>query len=687
MKTTKKVLSVILAVLLAFACTAVAFAAELANYVVYNNTVSAFEGLKYNKGYHLLCVPEYVDFIDAVLAENKLPDDLDASEQYLVNEAVANIEAAKAELLTDKFLKAATPEIDAAFAEIDDLFAALGELTEEQQTRVDELKAQVNAMKADKANVSKAELEEIIAELEEIKAYIDSSDAADYSKYDYDLAAFAMLKDNRAYQELCIPGYSAYIDQIIEEVTLPRDLTVADQYLINDAVNKIAEAKALLISDAYMKASASDIDALIAEIEDYIAGLEDLTAAEQAKVDELQAKLDALKAEDKENVSRKELADIKAALESIKYELDDTRPADYTRYDKEVRAFSDLRYNKGYLELCTPDFIAYIDQILEEVALPRDLTVKDQYLIDEAVAKILDTRDTLISDEFMKADSSEIDELIAEIEKTLDGITNITDEVKDEVDALKEYLDELKNNKDDISKKEIEEIKEALEALKEILDQISVGSADYTDYNYWYPQVTARAQHPWYYSIFIPEYAEIVEAFIEEVTIPADLTADKQYIVDKAVATILDFDEKLRTEYFRNDMGPADYTDYSYWYPQITARAQHPYYYKTFDDSYVQIVEEFIAEVTIAEDLPAYKQYIIDEAVEKLLAFDEKLKNEDFAKRTAEAEAAAISDEAVECDDLCHDTGILGRLTYGLIRVLRSLFGIPNVCKTCGAAY
>ena len=134
-------------------------------------------------------------------------------------------------------------------------------------------------------------------------------------------------------------------------------------------------------------------------------------------------------------------------------------------------------------------------------------------------------------------------------------------------------------------------------------------------------------------------------------------------------------------------MGPADYTDYSYWYPQITARAQHPYYYKTFDDSYVQIVEEFIAEVTIAEDLPAYKQYIIDEAVEKLLAFDEKLKNEDFAKRAAEAEAAAISDEAVECDDLCHDTGILGRLTYGLIRVLRSLFGIPNVCKTCGAAY
>ncbi len=679
MKTTKKVLSVFLAIILTFACTAVAFAAELANYVVYNNTVMAFESLKYNKGYQQLCVPEYVDFIDAVLAENELPDDLDASQQYLVNEAVANIEAAKAELLTDKFLKASAPDIDSTFAQIDELFAALGDLTDEQQARVDELKALVSEMKADKNNVSKAELDSIIKELEEIKNYVDGTNAADYSKYDYDVASFAMLKDNKAYQELCIPAFSAYIDEVLAEVALPRDLTVADQYLINEAIDKIAEARAILISDEYMKASANDIDSLIAEIKDFIAGLEDLTAAEQAKVDELQANLDTL-ANSKENVSKKDLADILAALENLKYELDDTRPADYSVYDIEVRTFSDLRYNRAYLELCIPAFIDYIDQILEEVSLPRDLTVKDQHLIDEAIEKLRDARNNLISDEYMKADESEIDELIAEIEKVLDGITAITDEVKDEVDALKNYLDELKNNKENVSKNDLQEILDALKELEELLKDITAEPADYTDYNYWYPQVTARAQHPWYYSIFIPSYPEIVEAFIEEVTVPAGLTADKQYIIDEAVEKLLDFDEKLRTEYFRNEMGPADYTDYNYWYPQITARAQHPWYYETFDDSYAQIVEEFIAEVTIAEDLPAYKQYIIDEAVEKLLAFDEKLKNEDFAKK--EAEVAAIDEEA-DCDCFCHGTSIISRLASALIRALKKLFGIQDICNYC----
>lgn len=611
MKITKKVLSIVLSVLLAFACTAVAFAAEIADYTAYNNAVASFEGLKYNSAYQRLCVPEYIDYIDAVLAEVALDEDLDASEQNLIDEAIAKIDAARSELLTEKFMKASRSEIDSAFAEIDKIFAVLKDLTPEQQARVDELTATVEAMKADKDNVSQSELDAILNELKEIESYVDNTGAADYSKYDYEVATFELLKTNTAYQKLCISSYVDYIDEVLAEVALPDDLTVAEQYLIDEALAKIAEARALIISEEYFKAAESDIDSLIAEIEDFITGLEDLSAAEQAKVDELQAQLNELKAKDKNDVSKKELADILAALETLKYELDDTRPADYAEYDIAVENFSNLRYNSAYQRLLVEGYVDYIDEILAEVALPRDLTAKDQYLIDEAVAKIMVAREALLSDEFMKADTSEIDSLIAEIEKTLDGITAITDEVKDEVNALKEYLDELKNNKDDISKEEIEEIKAAIEALKEILDQISVGPADYTDYNYWYPQITARAQHPFYPTIFVPSYPQIVEEFIAEVTIPTNLTADKQYIVDEAVAKLLDFDEKLKNEYFRNE-------------PAEAVRAEK-------------------AVATVAEE--------------------------------------------TDCECFCHSSSIFSRLTFGLIRALRNLFGIEDTCKLCAEAH
>lgn len=549
-KTTKKILSIILVVMLSFACVSTAFATG-ASYANYDNTVTAFEGLKYNAGYQKLCVPEYTDYIDAVLAANKLPRDLDASEQYLVDEATANILAAKAELLTEKFMKAPRTEIDEAFAQADSILAALGDLTAEQQAQVDALKAELDALKADKDNVSVDELNAIIAELEAIKNYVSETEAADYAAYDYSVTAFEALLLNKGYQALCIPAYADYIKEVLAANELPRDLTVKDQALIDEAVANIAAAKAELLSDTYLKASAADIEAAFEAIDAFIAGLDELTEAEQAEVDALKAIVDEMKA-NAENVSVNDLAILNAAFENLKYALDDTRPADYSVYDIEVTNFSNLRYNKAYIELCTPDFVDYIDSVLAAVELPRDLTVKDQHLIDAAVEEIKAARAVLISDEYMKADKNAVDSLIAELEKVLGEIGDIADEIKDEVEAAEEMLEELKNNKDTVSKNDLAEALEALEELKELIKEAeNAAPADYTDYDYWYAQITARARHPFYTTIFVPEYTEIAEAFIAEVTLPRNLKAYQQGIIDEAVAKLLAFDEMLKNEAFR----------------------------------------------------------------------------------------------------------------------------------------
>lgn len=401
MKTTRKILSVILALVMAFACSSIAFAVG-ADYSEYNMLASDLENLKYNKAYQQLCIPGYAEYIDAVLSENEIAADLDASEQDIIDAASANIAAAKAALITDKFLKAPADAVDEAFKDIDELFAVLDGLTADQQAEVDALKAQVNEMKADRAGITEADLAEVIAKLETIKAYLDTTKPADYSAYDLEYYSFSILKENKAYQIICVADFADFIDAVLAETALPKDLTLADQELIYTAIEKIKAAKNALFTDEYLVAPAADVDAAVAQAEAFLAGLE-VEADKQAFVDEYAAKVAAFKAQDKKTISITDLADFVNDFEAFKITLDDTRPADYTQYAYEVSSFEALKYNKGYLETRDPAYIDYIDQVLAETELPDDLQAKDQYLIDAAVAKILEAKEVVLSAEFDKA--------------------------------------------------------------------------------------------------------------------------------------------------------------------------------------------------------------------------------------------------------------------------------------------
>ena len=462
--------------------------------------------------------------------------------EALTDDAKAAIEAAiAAAKATDENLT----QSEADTAILDAAVAAAKDAADKAAAAI----ADGSALKADYSA-----LEEAIAKLEELLKTENLTDAA----YNYIANAIAAAKS--------VP---AGLTQSEEDKETMADYLEAAQTAIISAQDNISFGSAL-------KGDYSALDAEIAALEELL-NTEGLT--DEAKA-EIQAAIDAAKAVDRgltqSPADRATIADAaaaaKAAADKAAAAIADgsALKADYTALENEIARLEEFLKTEGLTDAAKKIIQAAI--AAAKATEDKDLTKSeaDTKELNEAVAaikRIADQMEAAIANgAALKADPTAAEKAKEKLEDLL-KTENLTDEakaeIKKEIEKLEEILEKIEKQQLTAANQDIIDsaVEEANNAADKIAADIESGAARKADYSALNAAVAALGALKDKDNLTPAVTAALEAALNDALAVEAGLTADKQGIINAAVAAAQEVIDDVNAAIADGSAFNADYTE------------------------------------------------------------------------------------------------------------------------------
>ncbi len=493
--------------------------------------------------------------------------------------------------------------------------------------------------------------------------YENLKEGADYGDY---FAAYVKAQDiiatnnddgygNKLYEEEEYNSFVETVTNINNALDKNLDANEGNQKKIDDATNGIIDAISNLEANKY--ADYTGLEELISQANKILA--EEAANPGTYTQSTITALTNAVNAA--ENVERDLLANdenqaiidnaadnLKEAIDGVKYK------ADYSEYEK-AKDEADGIIEGGNADSIYTDvaYQEYLDKVAEiDGSLDKDLADLDSsnQKIEDATKALEEAKATLEANK--KADYTEFDKAVEELEKIVNNPDVYTEETvqaaQDALDAANQVPDNLVVGENNANQDIIDS---ATDAMNQVIINAQKNPADYTAYDNAKAEADAVINtgnvdengNAIYDETAFEEYKKAVESI--DASLPKDLTADNQSVVDNAKDALEDLKATLEAN------KKADYTDYNNAKTEADNLVNddgngNPIYDEETFQQYKEAVEKLDSELN--KDLSADDQAIVDKATEDLT----DLRTELDATKGSEQE---VIDPETKVDEIVDD--------------------------------
>ena len=528
----------------------------------------------------------------AITAADDVVAGLTADKQDIIDAAVAAaqtvIDEVNAAIADGSALRADYTDLDNAIAELMDIYddnkgdftAAAEKAITDAITAAEAVSRELTKSAEDTA-VLNAAIKKVLNAYDAARDAIADGSAlkADYTALE---EAIAKLEELLKTENLTDAAYNYIANAIAAAKSVPAGLTQseADRETMADyleaATIAVESAEDNISYGTALKGDYSALDAEIARLEELLK-TEGLT--DEAKA-EIQAAIDAAKAVDRGLTrSPADRATIAAAAEAAKAAADKAAAAiadgsalkaDYTALENEIARLEEYLKTEGLTDAAKKIIQAAI--AAAKATEDKDLTKSeaDTKELNEAVAaikRIADQMEAAIANgAALKADPTAAEKAKEKLEDLL-NTEDLTDEAKaeieKEIEKLEEILEKIENQQLTAANQDIIDsaVEEANKAADKIAADIESGAARKADYSALNAAVAALGALKDKDNLTPAVTAALEAALNDALAVEAGLTADKQGIIDAAVAAAKEVIDDVNAAIADGSAFNADYTD------------------------------------------------------------------------------------------------------------------------------
>ncbi len=481
---------------------------------------------------------------DALDAANQIPADMVVGEnnanQDIIDEATQNMK----DVIDSVEEKADYTEFDKVVDELENIVNNPDDYTSDTVDKAqDALDNIVAGTDKDLPSTEQDALDEITSNLQDV---VDSAvKKADYTDYNNAKSeADSLVNDdgngNPIYNEDAFNAYKEAVDEV--DTALNKDLSDADQAIVDNATSDLADLKATLENNK--NADYTDFNAAKDALEEIVNNPDKYTSETvenaQAALDEAN-KVPADMVVGENNVNQET---IDAATDAMQNVIDSVKEkADYSKLDDAYNAAQDIvNAPEGtYTEETVKNAQDAIDAA---DALNKDLEKNDenQAIIDEVVKNLEDS----VANAEEKADYTEFDKVVDALEEIVNAPegTYTEETVKNAQDALDNIV---AGTDKDLPVSEQPTLDEITSNLQDVVDSAKE-KADYTDYNNAKTEADSLVNddgngNPIYDEDAFNAYKDAVNSV--DTALDKDLSKDDQAIVDDATTALEDLKATL----------------------------------------------------------------------------------------------------------------------------------------------
>lgn len=479
---------------------------------------------------------ETVESVDSALDKNLADTE---ENQAIIDAATGTLNNALATLEATKY--ADYTALEEAIAEAEKILnASDGTYTNETLDVLKEALKNANALDRELPVSEQATVDAVTSALE--AAIADMEFRADYSEFDEAYSQVKDIVDNP--DKYTSETVEAAKDAIEEADKLSKDLpdTAENRATIENAVNELNK----VLDSAVERADYTDYNNAKYEADNLVNDDgngnaiydEDAFNAYKEEVNKVDTELSKdLPASEQQTVT-----DAVSALEDLKATLEENKKADYTEFDAAKEALENIVNNPDNY---TSDSVKAAQDALDAAnQVPEDMVVGENNINQDTIDSATDSMNEVLGTIEEKADYTEFDKVVEELENIVNNPDDYTDET---VQAAKDALEDAGNLDKDLPLTEQGTVDEATSNLQDVVNSAEE-RADYTDYNAAKDAADELVNddgngNPIYDEEAFQQYKDAVEE--ADKTLDKNLPASEQTKVDDATQALEDLKATL----------------------------------------------------------------------------------------------------------------------------------------------